>query len=107
MATKKLLIVDQNSDFLETIPLKGTDFYTANLTGYSVEAGFQKFFTEGTYYTLTANIVGKSVTLKLSAADSANIEFGRYQYVVNMVHGANTARLQEGSLYMNPGVEPT
>lgn len=103
------LYIDQGATFNNTLTL--TDDVTSaniNLTSYSVSAAIKK-----SYYTTnaSANLLctisdaqNGSITIALSAANTALLKAGRYVYDLKITNGSTVSRIMEGTVFVNPRV---
>lgn len=111
MASVVNLFVDQGSDYTLTLTVKDDDGNATDLTGYTVEAYFQKWTGATQVYKFTPTVTDASagkvqITLKGSVSD--DIPSGRYSYDVVINHASNdiTRRVIQGSLVLNPTASP-
>jgi len=111
MASVVNLFVDQGSDYTLTLTVKDDDGNATDLTGYTVEAYFQKWTGATQVYKVTPTVTDASagtvqITLKGSVSD--DIPSGRYSYDVVINHASNdiTRRVIQGSLVLNPTASP-
>lgn len=111
MASVVNLFVDQGSDYTLTLTVKDDDGNATDLTGYTVEAYFQKWTGATQVYKFTPTVTDASagkvqITLKGSVSD--DIPSGRYSYDVVINHTSNdiTRRVIQGSLVLNPTASP-
>tara|TARA_B100000003_G_scaffold192516_1_gene192218 strand:+ start:430 stop:813 length:384 start_codon:yes stop_codon:yes gene_type:complete len=111
MASVVNLFVDQGSDYTLTLTVKDDDGNATDLTGYTVEAYFQKWTGANQVYKFTTTVTDASagkvqITLKGSVSD--DIPSGRYSYDVVINHASNdiTRRVIQGSLVLNPTASP-
>ena len=111
MASVVNLFVDQGSDYTLTLTVKDDDGNATDLTGYAVEAYFQKWTGATQLYKLTPTVTdapaGK-VQIALKGSVSDDIPSGRYSYDVVINHASNdiTRRVIQGSLVLNPTASP-
>lgn len=111
MASVVNLFVDQGSDYTLTLTVKDDSGNATDLTGYTVEAYFQKWTGATQVYKFTPTVTDASagkvqITLKGSVSD--DIPSGRYSYDVVINHASNdiTRRVIQGSLVLNPTASP-
>jgi len=105
MGTKVDLVIDQGSTFTTTINLLDNNGDPLNLTGYTGISHIKKTYTSTTNTAFTVAIANGSVTLSLSAAQTANIVQGRYVYDVKLTDSSNNvSRIAEGIVTITPGV---
>jgi len=107
MATKANIIVDQGTTFATTIYLTDDNGDPIDLTGYTGRSQMRKHYTSSNSQSFSvslSNTVG-SVSLALTAVQTANIVAGRYVYDVEVVSGANViSRIIEGIVTVTPEV---
>lgn len=111
MASVVNLFVDQGSDYTLTLTVKDDDGNATDLTGYTVEAYFQKWTGATQVYKFTPTVTDASagkVQIALKGSVSDDIPSGRYSYDVVINHASNdiTRRVIQGSLVLNPTASP-
>ena len=109
MATKANLIIDQGTDFSTTLTVADANDAIINLTGYTARGQIRKHYTSSTsvdFIIEPANLGDNGkITIKLSSANTASMEPGRYVYDVEMRSSSNTvSRALEGVLTITPEV---
>jgi hypothetical protein len=107
MATKANIIVDQGTTFSTIINLTDDNGDPINLTGYTGDAEMRKHYTSSNSQSFSVNLGGTSgtVTLSLTATQTANLTPGRYVYDVEVTSGANVvSRIVEGIVTVTPEV---
>lgn len=107
MATKANLVIDQGSTYTTTVKLTDANGDPLDLTGYSGAAQMRKHYTSSTAKTFTVNLGGNlgTVTLAMSANNTANIEAGRYLYDVELTDtNGNVSRVFEGIVTVNANI---
>ena len=109
MAAIYNLVVDQGTTFIANIRYLDSDKNPIDITGFDARSQMRRSYTSANAYTLTANVTdgaGGNVTISMSAADSANVQSGRYVYDVE-AYDANTGtvhRVVEGIVTVYPEV---
>lgn len=111
MASVVNLFVDQGSDYTLTLTVKDDSGNATDLTGYTVEAYFQKWTGATQVYKFTPTVTDASagkVQIALKGSVSDDIPSGRYSYDVVINHASNdiTRRVIQGSLVLNPTASP-
>ncbi len=105
MAVKLHLVLDQGSDFANTIVLKDKYGDPMDLTGFTANAVMRKWYTQvnSVPFTCSVNVAAGSVTLSMAANVSANIAPLRYVYDVELTasNGA-VQRIREGIVTVTP-----
>jgi len=107
MATKANIIIDQGTTFSTIINLTDDNGDPINLTGYTGDAEMRKHYTSSNSQSFSINLGGTSgtVTLSLTATQTANLTPGRYVYDVEVTSGANVvSRIVEGIVTVTPEV---
>jgi hypothetical protein len=107
MARKLNLVIDQGTTFSYTIYLNDTNGMPQDLSDYTGRAQMRKSYGSTSYTAFTVAVGGAagSVTVSLSATQTATLKAGRYVYDVEMVNVNNTvSRLAEGIVTVNPEV---
>jgi hypothetical protein len=106
MASKANLVIDQGASFTTTISL--TDEYgnATDLTGYTGESVIKKWYTSTSSVPFAVALTGTTgqVTLTLTAAQTAALDYGRYVYDVNLTLGSTISRVLEGIITVTPAV---
>ena len=112
MAAKANIVVDQGTDFSTTITVRDTDGAVKDLSGHVGYGQIRKHYTSTTAVDFTIEFQtprsGGQVTLKLSRAQTSNMEAGRYVYDVELTDSIDIrTRLVEGILTVTPQVTAT
>lgn len=104
MANEVPIIVDQGASFELLIDLDVDE--GINLADFTFLGSFAKdrFTTNRVNFTITKE--GHVVTLKLAAADTVNMDPGKYAYDVVMTGASAVVRLLEGQLILTPSITP-
>lgn len=107
MANKSLIVIDQGSSFNLTFDITFS-VEGANLLAYTCNAYMKKHYGSANSVTFTTNVAdSNSVTISLTAAETANIAAGRYVYDVTVTSPSNTVtRIVEGVATVTPAVTP-
>lgn len=107
MATKANIVIDQGTTFSTSILLTDDNGDAIDLTGYTGRSQLRKHYTSSNSqsFTVSLNSTEGSVSLSLSATQTANLVPGRYVYDVEVVSGANVvSRIVEGIVTVTPEV---
>lgn len=102
-------IIDQGTDFSTTLDLIADDGTPVNVAGFVFNGQIRKSYTSAN---ATANLTitttdpaNGNTVISMTAANTANIPFGRYVYDVTAKDSANvTSRLVEGIITITPRV---
>jgi hypothetical protein len=109
MAAKANIVIDQGSDFSTTITVTDNDGNVVDLTGYTARGQIRKHYTSSTAVDFSF-VFGSPrsnglLDVKLTNAQTTDIEAGRYVYDVELVSSANVvSRLVEGIATVTPEV---
>lgn len=99
------LVIDQGATFNTQIDLTNDAGDPLNVTGYTANGQIRKHYDSNTAVILTTNLANGSLSLSLSANQTANMSYGRYVYDVKIINDSNTVtRLIEGLVTVTPGV---
>ena len=107
MATKANIIIDQGTTFSTIINLTDDNGDPIDLTGYTGDSEMRKHYTSSNSQSFSVNLGGTSgtVTLSLTASQTANLTPGRYVYDVEVTSGSNVvSRIVEGIVTVTPEV---
>jgi hypothetical protein len=107
MATKANIIIDQGTTFSTVINLTDDNGTAIDLTGYTGDAEMRKHYTSSNSQSFSIALGGTSgtVTLSLTANQTANLTSGRYVYDVEVTSSANVvSRIVEGIVTVTPQV---
>ena len=105
MGTKVDLVIDQGSTFNTTINLLDNNGDALDLTGYTGISHIKKTYTSTTNTAFSVSISNGSVTLALTASQSAKLIAGRYVYDVKLSDiSNNVSRIAEGIVTVTPSV---
>lgn len=106
MSTKANIVIEQGTDW--SVPINLTDQNGEGLivTTFTVVASMRKYYNAANSISLNPTLANGSVTLSLSAVQSANIASGRYVYdvVLTNTSGNTVSRLVEGIVTVTPSV---
>lgn len=107
MAIKANLIIDQGSTYSTILNLTDDDDAIINLTGYTGSAQIRKHYTStaNTPFTVSIAPIDGTVTLSLTANQTATLVAGRYVYDVELTNaGGVVSRVVEGIVTVTPQV---
>jgi hypothetical protein len=107
MAIKTNLIVDQGANFVYKIYLIDQEGLPFSISGYTGNAQIRKSYTSSGFSTMNVAITGNTglITLTMNASTTANLNFTRYVYDVELISNTNiTSRIVEGFVTVNLGV---
>jgi hypothetical protein len=108
MGTVNNLYIDQGATFGATVQVFGDDGEPFNLAGYTPAAQIRKNYATNTIAaTFSANVLVASngtITLSLSATETANLKYGRYVYDLEITAGPSVLRPIEGIITVYPQV---
>lgn len=110
MATKANITIDQGTTFSTNFDLTDENDDPIDLSAYTAEAQIRRWYTSvnaaATFTTNTgANAAAGTLTISLTAAQTANLEYGRYVYDVKVADASNTiTRVIEGIVTVTPRV---
>lgn len=108
MGTVNNLYIDQGTTFTATVQVFGDDGNPFNLNQYTPSAQVRKNYATNTVAaTFTSQIseaANGTISLTLSAADTANLKMGRYVYDVEIASGNSILRPIEGIITVYPQV---
>ena len=107
MATKANIIIDQGTTFSTIINLTDDNGDPIDLTGYTGDSEMRKHYTSSNSQSFSISLGGTSgtVTLSLTAAQTANLTPGRYVYDVEVTSASNVvSRIVEGIVTVTPEV---
>ncbi len=106
------LFMEQGADFNASIELDDVSGAAFNLVTFTATSQMRKsYFSSNAAATFSVS-TGNSpalgvVTLSLSAANTANIAYGRYVYDVYVTNNLNRIRVLEGIINVSPQVTKT
>jgi len=110
MAEYVELYMDQGTDFSTTIALNDDNTNEPqNVAGYIITAQMRKSLLSANAYasfecSITDTWLGE-IAIEMSAANTANIPFGRYFFDVRVTDSNSiTSRLIEGLIFVSPGI---
>lgn len=107
MATKANIIIDQGTTFSTVINLTDDNGDPIDLTGYTGDAEMRKHFTSSNSQSFSVTLGGNSgtISLGLTASQTANLTAGRYVYDVEITSSSNViSRIVEGIVTITPEV---
>jgi hypothetical protein len=107
MTTRANIVIDQGAAFSAEISVTDDNSDVVNLSGYTANAQMKKWYTSTNSVSFSTSINAEEglVTISLTTAQTANIEFGRYVYDV-IIHDANnvSTKIVEGIAMVTPTV---
>jgi len=108
LAAYSELTLEQGATFSTTVNVEDTQGTAINLTGYSASSQIRKSYYSTTANTFTATITSNAngeITLSMTAANTANLNAGRYLYDL-LITAPNTTktRVVEGIITVLPSV---
>lgn len=106
MAIKSNLVVDQGSTFTTTIDLTDENDDPIDLSTYTGAGQIRKHYTSSNSTPFTVSLGGAAgtVTLDLTATQTANLTAGRYVFDVELTTGSTISRILEGIVTVTPQV---
>lgn len=107
MATKANIVVDQGATFSTVLTITDENDVIFDLTGYTGAAQLRKHYTSSnaTNFTVALDSSLGTVTLSLTANQTANLVAGRYVYDVEVTSSSNIiSRVVEGIVTVTPNV---
>lgn len=108
MAAYSEITIEQYSDFSTSISLEDINGNEMNLQNYSAYSQIRKSPYSESYYSFSTNIPNASngtIFITMTAANTANIQPGRYLYdAVIIGPNSETTRVVEGIATVTPGV---
>lgn len=108
MGTVTNLYIDQGATYNAIVQVFDDDDVVFNLTGYTANSQIRKNYATNTVAaTFTANILAASngtISLALSASQTANLKYGRYVYDVEIYKDDTVLRPIEGIVVVYPQV---
>ena len=108
MAAYSELTLEQGATFSTTVNVEDTQGTAINLTGYSASSQIRKSYYSTSANSFTATITSNAngeITLSMTAANTANLNAGRYLYDL-LITAPNTTktRVVEGIITVLPSV---
>ena len=108
MGTVTNLYIDQGTTYNAIVQVFDDDNEPFNLAGYTPSSQIRKNYAASTVSaTFTANILSSSngtISLNLTASDTANLKYGRYVYDVEISKDDVVLRPIEGVVVVYPQV---
>ena len=106
MAIKSNLVVDQGSTFTTTIDLTDENDDPIDLSTYTGAGQIRTHYTSSNSTPFTVSLGGAAgtVTLDLTATQTANLTAGRYVFDVELTTGSTISRILEGIVTVTPQV---
>lgn len=103
--THRDLFLDQGADFSHELPLLTDAGEPIDASGWTARAAMRRHYQSANSVTLSATLGDGTLTLSLTAEQTANVEPGRYVWDAYVVDDADaTHRLAEGHATVSPGV---
>jgi hypothetical protein len=105
MSAKANIVIDQGTTFTTEINLTDENGFPMNLVDYVANSQMRKWYTSANPSAVfTTEIVNGTITLSLSANETANIAAGRYVYDVELTADNTVTRVVEGIVTVTPQV---
>lgn len=108
MAEYVELTIDQGATYNNTINVTDVNGAGLDLTGYATRSEMRKSYYSSTYYPFTLSFINAangSISMIMSAANTANLSPGRYVYDVEIEDPTgNITRIFEGIVTVLPNV---
>lgn len=107
MAIKANLIIDQGTTYSTSLNLTDDDGNVVDLTGYTANAQIRKTYssTNSISFSVTTDAATGTLTISLSANQTANMTPGRFVYDVFLTNPSNVvSRIVEGIITLTPRV---
>ena len=107
MAVYTNLSVDQGTNFSSAIAVEQADGLGFDLTGYVARGQIRKTYVSTSYVNFDLSIPNPTdgvIALALSAAQTARMKPGRYQFDIEIANGTVVQRVIEGQLEINPRI---
>lgn len=106
MATKANLVIDQGATFEVVLDLTDENGDVLNLIGYTANSQLRKWYTSSnsTNFTTSIDDIAGTITLSLTANQTANLTAGRYVYDVELTNSGVISRIIEGIVTVTPNV---
>jgi len=105
MSSKVNIVIEQGTTFSVAFDVEDDSGTALNLTGYTGRSQLRKHYSSTANTPFTVNVANGSVTLSLTANQTANVVAGRYVYDVELVDSNGVvSRLIEGIASVTPEV---
>jgi len=107
MAGYSELTIEQGATFSTDITISEPSGDPINLSDYTASSQMRKSYYSNTAVSLNATVSNPTsgiVTIGLTAAQSANVNPGRYVYDVIITRNSNVTRVVEGIITVLPSV---
>ena len=107
MATVQNLYIDQGTTFSLTITVSDQNGNEKDLTAYTVRGQLRKSYYSSTSISFTAIKslpLDGEITISLTATQTSALNAGRYVYDIEIESNAETIRVLEGIVVVNPEV---
>jgi hypothetical protein len=102
---KHHLTVNQGATFSNTFVINTSDESELDVTGYTANGMIRRHYSSTNAVAFSCSLANGSLTISLSANQTANLTSTRYVYdvIITDANGAIT-RVQEGQLFVSPSV---
>jgi hypothetical protein len=104
--SKQTIFVTQGVDYSSNLRVLNPDGTAINIAGYSFNSAVrQNPFSNRPYDTLTINVTSAAngnLTVSYPAANSANLQYGQYIYILTATNNNVTSTLIQGDLVVSP-----
>jgi hypothetical protein len=107
MASKANLVIDQGSTFSVKLSLLDDVGDPIHLSGFVAQSQIRKWYASlspSATFSTEIDVENATITLSLTAEQTANMESGRYVYDVEIVDGDSVSRVVEGIVTVTPQV---
>jgi hypothetical protein len=103
------LTIEQGANLTSYVTVSDDSGYPINLQFYTAASQLRKSYYSSTYTPLNATVTGIAngqITLSMTAANTANLNPGRYVYDLNITNSLNNSvmRVVEGTAVILPAV---
>jgi len=103
------LTIEQGANLTSYVTVSDSSGYPINLQFYSAVSQLRKSYYSSSYKPLTATVTGIAngqITLTMTAANTANLNPGRYVYDLNIINSVDNSviRVVEGTAVILPAV---
>jgi hypothetical protein len=104
-SVKSNILIEQGATFIEIIDLLDANGNPIPTLGMSANAALKKWYTSSNVTILSTALANGSLTVSLTANQTANLWFGRYVWDAYLTDVSNNViRLVEGVATVSPGV---
>jgi hypothetical protein len=101
------LVLEQGTTFNYVINANTASYSNINLTGYSGESEFRRWFTSINVYSfdVVINASAGTISLQMNANNTTNVYPGQYLYDIKLTDpNGNVYRFMEGLLFVSPEI---